>query len=601
MNNLSLKQRLILSISVPLLLVFIIMAVVLNYQIQTSVTINMQNSANAQLKIYGQVVSGWLDGYHLWLSTVCSSPELKHNLTLQEAEEWLSLHRLKDDYINGVGYVNAQGNAVIVGKKVSHVNLLERDYYKAIFQEKKDFFISEITFSKATDKFILAVVHAIKDNSGNPLGLVVIGIDLSKLNNFSKTVIIGKNSIAWMMDNKTGMTIAHPNEKIRFTTFVDTDKKFGSKGLAKLYERIKRGEHGTYAYLSSLGETSYAFWQDIEGIDWVLGISIPQKTFRALSNEILVWYFSMMVIALILSIAIIIFVLQFALNPIQKSVQAAQAIEQLDLTHQMEITNQTASRDELGQLTASMSAMSQKLRGMLKEIRQGSQYVSQGSEELKAASQTISGGATEQAATLEEVAASVEEMTASIKTNAFNAQETAKIAQGSASMADKSGTAVADTLTSMQQIAEEVGIIQKIAGQTRLLSLNASIEAARAGESGKGFAVVATEVSKLAELSGEAAHRIEDLSGKSVGVATQAGDLLKALVPQIQKTAELVANISEGSRQQNSSIEQINSSVQQLNNVVQKNASQAEMLAATSQKFSESAENLQRVIELFKI
>src|ERR1017187_3311935 len=143
-----------------------------------------------------------------------------------------------------------------------------------------------------------------------------------------------------------------------------------------------------------------------------------------------------------------------------------------------------------------------------------------------------------------ETISSMEEMVSNIKQNADNAQQNDKIATKSSKDAQDSGKCVLEAVSAMKEIASKISIIEEIARQTNLLALNAAIEAARAGEHGKGFAVVAAEVRKLAERSQKAAGEINHLSGTTVKVSEKAGEMLDKLVPDIQKTAELVQEIT---------------------------------------------------------
>ncbi len=273
----------------------------------------------------------------------------------------------------------------------------------------------------------------------------------------------------------------------------------------------------------------------------------------------------------------------------------AENIAKGDLTVNVKVLS---DKDALGQ---SLSLMVESLRRVVADVKTAAENVTSGSQQISASAEQLSQGATEQAASAEEASSSTEEMNASIKSNADNAQETEKIALRSAADGSESGKAVTDAVAAMKDIASKISIIEEIARQTNLLALNAAIEAARAGEHGKGFAVVAAEVRKLAERSQAAAEEISQLSATSMEVAERAGNMLVKLVPDIQKTADLVQEISAASKEQAGGADQINSAIQQLNEVIQQNAGSAEEMASTAEELSSQAEQLQGTVTFFKV
>ncbi|MBF0628510.1 MAG: methyl-accepting chemotaxis protein [Magnetococcales bacterium] len=260
----------------------------------------------------------------------------------------------------------------------------------------------------------------------------------------------------------------------------------------------------------------------------------------------------------------------------------------------------TNRKDELGDMSRAIDTMAVKLREVVEKISAASISVTTGASQLASSAQTLSQGATEQAASIEETSSAMEQMSSNIAQNTDNAQTTEGISRIASRDAEEGGKAVSQAVGAMKEIASKISIIEEIARQTNLLALNAAIEAARAGEHGKGFAVVAAEVRKLAERSQTAAGEIGHLSSTSVQVAERAGSIIGKLVPDIQKTAQLVQEIASSSREQSQGASQINAAIGQLDQVIQQNAGASEEMAATAEEMNNQAQHLSETISFFR-
>lgn len=274
----------------------------------------------------------------------------------------------------------------------------------------------------------------------------------------------------------------------------------------------------------------------------------------------------------------------------------AHAVARGDLTVQVQV-----KPGDKHSVMEAMHDMVDKLHATLTSIRSAAENLASASEEVSATSQNLSQGASEQAASVEETSATIEQLSASVRQNADNAQQTSTMAQNASREAQSGGDAVNRTVSDMRTIAEQITVIDDIAYQTNMLALNAAIEAARAGEHGKGFAVVAAEVRKLAERAQAASKEITSVSHASVKQAETAGNLLQSIVPEIAKTADLVAEINAASSEQASGLGQINTAIGQISSATQQNASASEELAATAEEMSSQATELQRLVAQFRL
>ena len=507
-------------------------------------------------------------------------------------------------FVNGlVGKVSADITNVLLAwpdgrattQSGNYVDVKERPYFKEIFQNGKDYGISDALVSKNSGQPSVILTKAVRGDNGALRALVGFEMPLAKLSETTSAIKMGKTGYGWICDNR-GVIIAFPDkEAILKLNINEADKTAGYKGLSDLAKVMLQSDSGVGNIIKPDGKRITTFYSKIAGTPgWVLGVSVPTAEIQ----ESLFSVIRILIIVLLAGVGTAAAASVLIARTITKPIKlAASGFHELaegeaDLTKGLGIRR----GDEIGQLAADFDAFLAKLReivgslksvqgelgGIGKELKQNVEgtvgaveQIGERIEHVRGLSRNefagIEGASTavtqiaktidsldvliaNQASSITEASASIEEMVGNINSialsmerigsefsNISGASEEGKRMQ---SLARQRITEIADQSKTLLEANKTISVI---ASQTNLLAMNAAIEAAHAGDSGRGFSVVADEIRRLAETS----------SGQS-----------KTIGSELKKVLESILSVVETSQKSESAFDRLAALITSTDNLV---------------------------------
>ncbi len=366
---------------------------------------------------------------------------------------------------------------------------------------------------------------------------------------------------------------------------------------------VLSGEVSTaqFAYTQSLGKFTEYLSASVEKAD-----KTASNTFAMAGVLMLAFGISAVVVAVLISYL----ATRSITRPLNEALGIAETVASGDLTSRIDVH----AKDETGRMMQALQVLNNSLTTIVYKVRNNTEAIATASSQIATGNQDLSARTERQAGTLEETAASMEELTSTVRRNSDNAHSANQLAVNAAEVAVKGGEAVMEVVQRMREIHSSskkiediIAVIDGIAFQTNILSLNAAVEAARAGEQGREFAVVASEVRALAQRSALAAKEIKTLIHESVEkvgagnvLAEQAGTTMEDVVASIKRVNEIMSEIAQASREQSEGIEQVNQAMVQMDQVTQQNAALVEESVAAVGCLHEQTLNLLETVSVFK-
>ena len=618
-----------LAISIIPLVVSIILASYLSTN-EIESLVYEESTIFAKLKI--NYIDNWFQSHENNLKTVAQDRAIYQSLDIfkeidydKTNDKFKERYEIMDKYLMHFKKTYAYAQVTIFNDKGIRIYSTEKnlegqdgsntEYFKVAMTNKS--YTLALEYNDVVKDVIVGIIEPILSNgdSGKLIGAIICiipGTEIQKIVTNGIDALGNTADIYLINENKTLVTNSRLDNSLEvFKSKIETEN---SKNVVE--NAIKKNDS---SYIFN-GEYTNNKGDDVLGVGAMVkfgehkyGMIVGKKSSEAFAGA----NFLQLALYLILGIAAIIVIIisvvfaKSLTNPIIEGVNFAQQIANKNLTNELNINR----NDEIGLLANALNMMKRQLMEIIEKLNEVATHLAASSEQINAAAQSLSDGAQTQAASVEETSSSMEELTASIEQISANSVEVADKSRNLEKISEDSQNLISNTVTGMQKIQvssakieEIIGVINDIADQTNLLSLNASIEAARAGEHGRGFAVVAEEISKLADRSGISTKEVgklvkESLENVSIGVdlVNKSGNAFNEIYEDVKANVELLNGIVQAIGQQSEGADQVQKAMNQINEITQTVSASSEEMTGSTAELQKQAEELKEIIDQFII
>lgn len=397
------------------------------------------------------------------------------------------------------------------------------------------------------------------------------------------------NGYPFIMD-RTGKLVVHPTLEGKSISSTKLYKKF-------IQHASNKGEiYYDWPENSDDPSKRVLYFTYIEAIQSYVALTIELKE----RDKPLIYFRNYVIqrilVATTVIVSVVLLVFRYFSKQLTNMVNKVKVISEGDLTQEVSVRN----KDEINQVMGAIKHMQDQLNGMIREIYDGAGSLLSASNEVNKSGQSISEHANFQASTVDEIQFGVKGIVETSTQSDTMSEEAVKNAKEIIAVL----TDLKTTFDGLQKIIDTSGqkarLIESIASQTHMLSINAAIEAAHAGAAGKGFTVVATEIRKLAETSATMANEITDINQATISSTQESSVKLHELISKVEMNQVNSEYIREVVGKQLTDLERIEGRISGLAEIANKNSVSAEELSVSAEEMSAQAETLKQSMDIFK-